>query len=272
MKKSEINPLLKSIILNFVDASTPKRNTKIGRPKKCSNEQYIEAMFYVLKTGIAWEYLKGFPVSGDTVRKKFKQWTNMGIFYNSWLVALKIYENFKVNFKDVYIDASHIKNYFGSECIGSNVYDRFRNGTKLTIIVDEIGVPISISLGPSNNHDITFMRPSIENVNIDIDKCDFLIGDKGYISKKESSKLADLYSIKLVTPRRRKNGKKIRGRKPKYHYKLKNRFIVEHSFSWLKNYYRLVHRKDKTINMFKNFIYFGASDLTLKKMAKYVFV
>ena len=41
-------------------------------------------MFYVLKTDIGWNYLKGYPVKGYAVRKKFK-----------------------LNINDLFIDCSH---------------------------------------------------------------------------------------------------------------------------------------------------------------------
>jgi len=269
-----MNNILQEICIQLIkiinkDKHTEKRK---GRPPKCSNKEYLDAIYYVLRTGIGWEYLKGFPVKGDAVRKKFKEWTCEGIFENAWTIAVKIYEKYKVNFEDTYIDASHIKNQLGTDFIGSNVYDRFRNGTKLTIIVDEIGVPISIELGGSNIHDIKFVEKSLENCVIDTDKIGYLVGDKGYISKELSKKIADIYSIAIVTPRKKKKMQKgkIRGRKPKNHHKLKDRYIVEHSFSWMKCYSRLVRRKDKKGYMFKGFIYFGAADLTFNKITKYV--
>ena len=64
---------------------------------------------------------------------------------------------------------------------------------------------------------------------------------------------------------------KIRGSKPKNHYKLKNRYIVEHTFSWFKHYARLFRRKDKKIKMYESFIYMAASNLIANKITNLVF-
>ncbi len=272
MRKTKINPLLESIILNIVKLLTIKNEKKIGRPPVCSSEDYLDGIFYVLKHGIGWEYLNGYPVSGDSFRKKFKEWQSKEVFKSAWLIVLRIYEKYKIDFKDLFIDASHIKNQFGSEFVGSNIYDRFRKATKLTIIVDEFGIPVSIKIGPSNKHDSKYVIPSIESLQINISDVECLIADKGYVSKDLSKKLADIYSIQLVTPRkkRKKQKGKLRGRKPKNHGKLKNRFIVEHSLSWFKQYTRLFRRKDKKINIFLEFIYFGAANLISNKLTNYI--
>ena len=272
MRAVKINPILESVLIDLVKAHTPIRTIKTGRPPKCTTKEYINGIFYVLKIGIGWDYLNGYPVSGESFRKKFVEWNKLGIFKDAWLITLKIYEKFKIDFEDLFIDASHIKNYLGSEFVGSNVYDRFRKATKLTIIVDEIGVPTSIITGESNKHDLTFMIPAIENIGINIENTNFLIADKGYCSKTLTQQLADIYSIQLITPRKKKKNQvgKTRGRKPKHHNKLNKRYIVEHSFSWFKNYFRLCHRKDRKIANFLAFVYLGASNLTTTKISKYV--
>jgi hypothetical protein len=54
-----------------------------------------------------------------------------------------IYNNLVENYiqeniiKNAYIDASHIKNVGGNDCIGKNHYDRFRNSTKLHLLIDQ---------------------------------------------------------------------------------------------------------------------------------------
>ena len=115
-------------------------------------------------------------MSGDTLRKIFKKWSSVDVFKISWSILLHIYGEFKLDFDDMFIDASHIKNYMGCESTGKNLYDRFRKATKLSIICDDIGVPISIHLEKSNVHDIKLVESNLEKLDIDIESTKFLIG------------------------------------------------------------------------------------------------
>ena len=80
------------------------------------------------------------------------------------------------------------------------------------------------------------------------------------------------HKLELITPRRRKRGQKgkIRGRKPKNEYKLKKRFIVEHTFSWFKHYGRLFRRKDKKLLPFESFVFMAASNIIANKITNLI--
>ena len=108
------NKLLKRIILFLVDKFIPKNTKSIGRPSKYTSEQYLDAIFYVLKEGIGWEYLTGFVMKGNTAHKIFYKWRSYNIFNLSWHICCDMYGKIKpscgMDFSDVYIDASHIKN------------------------------------------------------------------------------------------------------------------------------------------------------------------
>lgn len=202
-----IHQFHKSIMLELVKFYFPsKQKNSVGRPTKYSNEIYINAMFHVLKTGIGWEYLLGYSVKGDTVRKKFSLWTNKNIFKLSWIIMVNIYAEFKIDFTDLFIDCSHIKNYYGTSLIGKNVYDRFKTSTKLSIITDDIGVPIGIALDKGNVHDIKLVQNTLNNIQLEevnYLSAEFLIADKGYISKDLTNTLIKDYTLKIITPNKR---------------------------------------------------------------------
>jgi transposase len=268
-----MNNLVKNILTEIVNnIDEKKENGKNvqgrGRPRKCSNTKYIEAIYYVLKTGISWNDLVGYSIKGDTARKKFNYWCKNNVFKLLWIILVDIYSYFKLDFEQLFIDGSHIKNLLGNEMTGRNTYDRSRLSTKITYIVDDNGAPVGIDMGAGNTHDIKFLLSTVENIEIDIESTKFLIGDKGYISNDLRGQLMEKYTIKLITPRKRKRGQigKTRGRKPKDHEKLRGRYIVEHSFSWMKQYGRLFRRKDKLQEIFKGFVMFGSALIVANKL------
>jgi transposase len=260
-KTVKLNQLAENIILDIIDLLYPIKKTKKGRPSKCTNKDYLKYMFYVLKQGIGWEYLKDTLVKGNTVQRKYNEWSKKGIFKLAWLIIINIYSTFKLDFTDLYIDASHVKNELGVESVGANFYDRFRKATKLSIICDNLGIPIGMHIDKSNIHDINLMMQTINSIPIDISTSNFLIGDKGYIGSKQTKEIYKKYCVKLITPSR-KNAKNKKNNKDK----LKNRYIVERTFSWFKKYQRLCRRKDKLKVNFESFIFFGATNITANKI------
>jgi hypothetical protein len=175
----------------------------IGRPLKYDNNTYLDAMFYVLKCGIGWNYLKGFNL-----------WSSKNIFKLAWAIIVNIYAQFKLDFYDLFIDCSHIKNYLGHDVVGANFYYIFRLSTKLSIITDNMGTPIEIALNNGNVHDIKIVLETIDSIKFDIDYYDaeYLIADKGYVSFELKDTLSKKYYLELITPnkktkeKRRRNG------------------------------------------------------------------
>lgn len=269
-RKVDLDLLAKNIILTLV-SYTFKKSDK-GRPTVCSNEKYLEYMFLVLKEGIGWEYIQSDLIKGDTVRRKFKEWTNKNIFKKAWTIIIHIYATLKLDFEDLFIDASHIKNIFGVEEVGVNHYDRFRLSTKLSIITDDNGVPVGIDIKKGNTHDINMLEDTLNSIPIDIYSTEYLIGDKGYcIGDEQSKELYKKYLLDLITPRKR-NSRRIFS--DEYNQvrrkKLKGRFVVEQTFGWLKKYKRIRNRCDKKINIFSSFIYFGRTTCSLTHRVHYL--
>ena len=199
-----INGLLRELTINLVDYYFPEqKNGRPGRPRKCTNEQCVDAAFEILRSGDGWEYLKGYPIKGDSIRKRISNWNNANIFKKAWIIFVNIHVDLGLNFNDLFIDASHIKNYNGQDIIGRNFYDRFKTSTKLSIIVDEHGIPIGITLGSGNKHDSTFVGDALnsidENVITYMDTQN-LIGDKGYWSSDVTTMLQNKYKMKIITP------------------------------------------------------------------------
>ena len=57
-----------------------------------------------------------------------------------------------------------IKNIKGNDNIGPNKYDRYRNGTKINVIVNNLGIPISVKVNKSNYNDVTITEKMIKIV------------------------------------------------------------------------------------------------------------
>ena len=60
------------------------------------------------------------------------------------------------------IDSTQVKNIFGQDRIGRNPTDRGRNGTKLSITVNNEGIPLAFTGYPSNTSDYNTFEDTIK--------------------------------------------------------------------------------------------------------------
>jgi hypothetical protein len=116
------------------------------------------------------------------------------------------------HFRHLFIDSTMIKNISGCDCVGRNPSDRGRLATKISIICDKNMIPVSCTEWPANVSDIKTLEKSVNNMSCPIKKDNrfknYVIGDKGYVSKALTELLAKSKIIKL-TPHR-KNSKKVK--------------------------------------------------------------
>ena len=260
-KSCKIEPLVKNILLELINFYIPNKTTTKGRPVKCSNEKYIDLIFYVLRIGVCWAHIND-VVSGDAIRKKFSYWTELGLFEKAWKITVYVYNQLKCNFDDLFIDASHIKNIFGTEMIGANHYDRSRNGTKLSVICDDKRIPISMSFSASNIHDIKMLESLLNDIPLDVSNIYNLITDRGYISEPISRSVYEKFRINVITQKKRNMDSNTKEEKAK----MKKRHIVENCFCWIKKYRRLLVRYDRQIRHFYSFLFLAACNLTSIKI------
>ena len=160
------------------------------------------------------------------------------------------YNEIKKSSSDLFIDSTMIKNLYGKENIGMNHYDRNKNGTKITTIVDSIGVPVTIPfITPANINDVELIEPIIDKALIISKKSLSIIADKGYINEGIKHKLYNNHKIKLIYPYRKNQHKHNTMAKKE---KLLKRHIVENFYSWLKKLKRIPNRMDSL-----SFTYYG---------------
>ena len=259
MNKITLSLLEKIYLATFPSTSGAKNTYPISH--------YIDIFNYVLKTGIAWRDIRA-PLHWSTYYKKFKKWVDHDIFlilYKS-VLSLSIQKSLlnPDNLKTLFIDSTMIKNFKGIDLLGKNHYDRHRYGNKVTIIVASNGIPISVSLATANTHDLSQVIPAINNIPIKIIRSK-LIADKGYISNNIKIQLKKNNNIRFIYPYKKTQKKSNTKMELKL---LKQRYIVENTFSWLQNYRRIRIRYDKQSNTFLQFYYFAMANLICKKIDK----
>ena len=187
-----------SSIINYFDPAK--------RLRKVPNSEVLQEVCYVLKTGIQWSCLRPKTCTRHAVYKRFRKWIKDDVLNKTWIKLLELYSIKKIDFnkhwfKELFIDSTMIKNVYGSDCVGKNPTDRGRLATKMSLICDKEGVPISSIYYPANISDVSI--ETVKNIPCCIKKdkrySNFLIGDKGYVSK-EIKKILKKDKINIITP------------------------------------------------------------------------
>ena len=84
---------------------------------------------------------------------------------NVYKIFINFLKNQKVltyaDLKNNFIDSSNIRNKHGIECIERNYADKWKNGTKISVITSKSGIPLSTILIPCNIHDVNTIDNSL---------------------------------------------------------------------------------------------------------------
>lgn len=264
-----MNTYMKNFLISIINTYTPNKGRKCSK----ETEHYLDIIYKVLNSGCKWKHIDD-ELHYSTYYKKFVYWTELDIFKIAHCFICKIMEknighhNF---FKNMFIDSTDLLNKYGFEDVGYTFKFKNKKATRINIIVNDKGFPLSLYVTSANVSDSKAIEKTINNIPIKIIGSrkypKYLTADKGYINEKMKVKLKKK-GINLIYPLR-KNNKTI---KLNYYQKIKNkdllhkRYINEHYFTWHKSQNRLNVRYDRKVKLFTSFSYFAALYVAFKKI------
>jgi transposase len=198
--------------------------------------RFVEAVVYVLRTGVAWEDLPdGFGEVG-TVYRRFRRWACKGLWDELFVAGIPTDA-----LETVMLDSTACKaQRFASGARGGaeEALGRSRGGltTKVHALVDALGRPLCFLLTPGQAADCRQARALLEGVSFTR-----LIGDRGYDTDEIRDWCAE-HEVEAVIPSKRNRKVPIPHDKEAY----KSRHRVENLFARIKDLTRITLRKDKT--------------------------
>jgi len=248
-----IAPLLPPRQPHYRGRGKHKRNVG-GRPW-VDARQAMSGILYVLRTGCPWKAVPRHFGTGSTIHRYFQNWTEAGVFEQMWQAGLSEYDDvIGIGWKWQAADGAMTKAPLGGEDTGPNPTDRAKSGTKRSLLVDENGVPLALTVSGANTPDANLLDATLaakqtkEIEPDDPDTIQNLCLDKGY-SGEPSQKVADKYGYELHVPdkvnatqkRKRKPGR----RKARRKWPAAGPWIVEVAHSWINRFRRLLIRWEK---------------------------
>jgi len=261
MDEGIISNIKFDIIIKYINLICPSEYNS-----KYSNEYYLKNILFVLNNFVSWTSLKYSKFIDSTskyhyktIHKKHILWSKKNIYNYAYNEMLNNNEINNIT-ENIIIDNTLIINKYGSEEIGyGNGVCRKKKYTSLTTIINENSKAIlvfnnnSIKKEKINTlpHDTKSLLTTIDKLKNKITKKTFIIGDKGFIINK--SKINNK-NIKIITPKRKNQLHQNTAFKNK---KLEKRYKVENWLSKLKNFNRIIIRRDKLITTYMGFVYLG---------------
>ena len=173
-----LSSIFERLVLLEAEARCPP--SKRGRPRELSDSEALSVFFKVLRTGMQWREADG-DVHYTTLLRRMHVWSKNHVFDAAYTRALKTYKRLCPT-THYCVDSSYVKNAFGRECVGKNHTDRGRKALKLSVVVDQHGIPHGICCHPGNRLDVCLLQDTLRSMLVDVESRP-LYADKGYDSR-----------------------------------------------------------------------------------------
>ncbi|RKG84404.1 IS5 family transposase [Corallococcus sp. CA049B] len=243
----------------------PRPKKKLGRPR-ADDRAALEAIVFVLRSGIPWEMLprKQFGLSGMTAWRRLEEWTRAGVWEQLQARLLdELGMRGKVDFSRASIDSSSVRASKRGPFTGPSPTDRAKAGSKHHLLVDAQGLPLTESVTAANVHDTHEFFPLIDSVpavrmpsgqrRLRPTK---LHADKAYASRKNRQGLR----LRGIATRIARPGVESKERLGRY------RWVVERTLAWKNQLRRLRVRDERRDDVHFGFLVLGCCVMLLRRL------
>lgn len=224
----------------------------IGAEDNC--KKFIEAIYWMVRTGAQWRELPEKYGLWNSVFKRFNEWSKKKVWEKFLSFCIE-----DPDLEYVMIDATIIRAHACAAGYGEQSAQglgRSRGGftTKIHAKVDALGNPLKFIITPGQQADVTQADALLDTV---VDA--FVLGDRAYDSDSIREKLKN-QNCKAVIPG--KSNRKLVYEYDKHIYK--ERHLIESFFGKIKQFRRVFSRFDKSITNFMSMLAFVGALIWLR--------
>ncbi|WP_084474890.1 IS5 family transposase [Deinococcus pimensis] len=244
--------------------------SRLGRPR-ADDRRTLDAILYVLRTGIAWRDLPRDLGSPITAWRRLKHWQTQGIWKRLWHTALNLLEAAgQLDWSHAQLDASFVPAKRGGLAVGLT---RKGKGTKWMLVTDANGTPIGFHLASAGLAESTLGPVTLESIIVtdSSGRCrtrpQCLVADRAYDTG-PFRRYLHRRGIRACIPvkRRPKTWKAKRGRPVTYARPLYGaRWRIERTFAWPQTFRRLLVRWERDLHTYTGLFTLALIVLVLRR-------
>ncbi|MGJ6964948.1 IS5 family transposase [Streptosporangium sp. G11] len=246
--------------------SAPTRPQGGGR-RRVDDRMILAAIVYVATTGCAWRQLPPvFGASWQTVNRRFAEWSAARVWAKLYRIILdELGARGELDWSRCAIDSVSVRAMKGGKLTGPNPVDRGKPGSKIHLITERTGLPISVAISAANTHDSQELQPLVRGIppirsprGPRRRRPAKLHGDKGY----DYPHLRTFLRSRRIAPRIARRGIESSQRLGRH------RWVVERTVSWLAGCRRLHRRYERRADHFASFVAIAAALICYRRLTK----
>ena len=245
----------------------PARKPK-GRPPRVERREVVNAILYVLRTGVQWNALPRELGASPTAHDRFQGWGRAGPFQQLWEAGLAAYDELQgIDWAWQAVDGAMTKAPFGGAARGPTPTDRGKAGVKRSLLTDGGGSPPAVTVAGANRHDMRLVAATLDGIVVarpapTDDEPQHLRLDKGY----DYGSVREELAARGYTAHIRSRGEEARA-KVLHPGGRARRWVVERTHSWLNRSRRLLVRWEKKLDNYLAFVHLACAQLLFHKLA-----
>lgn len=209
---------------------------RTGRPR-ADNRAVLNAIWFVLWSGCQWKAIQRhwFGVSSSVIHERFQSWGRQGLFSEMLKNMLRFYHRqCRIHWQWQSVDSKAVSAPLGGAETGKNPTDRAKLGSKIHLLVDQHGLPLSILVTGANENDKWYAQLLVLSILLKrpMGRQHFC-ADKAYDSWDVHLFIQQQGYIAHIKHRRRVNEPRLPAPIPGEFSYPPRRWVVERTLSWL---------------------------------------
>ncbi|WP_408059250.1 IS5 family transposase [Streptomyces erythrochromogenes] len=237
-----------------------------GGRRRADDRAVLAAILFVATSGCAWRQLPPvFGASWQTVHRRFTDWTTARVWAKLHRVILdELGANGDLDWSRCAIDSVSVRALKRGTLTGPNPTDRGKKGSKIHLLTDRNGLPMSLGISGANTHDSQGLEPLVRGIppirsrrGPRRRRPGKLHGDKGY----DYDHLRKWLRARNITPRIARRGVESSERLGRH------RWVVERTMAWLNGFRRLHRRYEQRAEHFLGFAAIACALICFRRLA-----
>ncbi|WP_373676426.1 IS5 family transposase [Streptomyces sp. st170] len=238
-----------------------------GGRRRCDDRAVLTAIIFVATSGCTWRQVPPvFGASWQTVHRRFTDWSTARVWAKLHRVVLdQLGRNGELDWSRCAIDSASGPSGQRGPLTGPNPTDRGKLGSKMHVVCDRNGLPISVGISGANVHDSQALVPLMRG--IPPIRSRFgprrrrpakLHADKGY----DFDHLRGWLRRRQIVPRIARRGIEPSDRLGRH------RWVVERTMSWLNGCRRLHRRYERKAEHFLAFVGIASTLICFRRLIR----